>query len=135
MKTNQDLTANEFEKLYQLNRNHIADMLFFDDEERFLNDLLNKNFMEQLKQEHLNKIKFIHNNLTQLHLVKKNVVKDILTHKGNLEMKFRDIFTHDIYFFELESERVSQEISDLNKSFKKIKKEIFGLFKKIINPH
>lgn len=119
----------ELEQLYNENKQHIGDLLFFEDEVRFLKSLLDQYFLLQLKDDYVNKIQMISSNLQQLQLVKDNITKDTLTHQGNLEVKFKDIVTHDIYFFRIEGERINEEMNDLNRSFRTIKKEIFHLSK------
>ncbi len=122
----------ELEKLYEINKHHITELIFFDDEVRFLKGLINKYFVKELQNEHINKSQMIDIRLSQLVLIKSNISKDILLHQGNLHVKFKDINNHEYYFFKLESDRVEEEMKDLNRNFKHIKKEIFQLSKEII---
>ncbi|OAQ40265.1 hypothetical protein A5893_04745 [Pedobacter psychrophilus] len=122
----------ELEKLYKLNKRHITELIFFDDEVRFLKGLINKYFMHELKHEHINKSQMIHDRLSQLALIKSNVSRDALLHQENLHVKIKDINNHDFYFFKLESNRIVEEMKDLNRNFKHIKKEIFHISKEII---
>ena len=49
----------ELEKLYELNKQHIAELIFFDHEVKFLKGLINKYFVEELQHEHINKSQMI----------------------------------------------------------------------------
>ena len=133
MKNKDDLTPdNELEKLYELNRHHIAELIFFDDEVKFLKGLLNRYFIEDLLCEHINKSQMIDSRLSQLVFVKTNIARDALVYQGNLQVKFKDINAHNLYFFKLESDRIEEEMKDLNRNFKHIKIEIFQLSKEIM---
>lgn len=123
----------ELAQLYELNKRHLIELMFFDDEVKFLRFLLEKYFKEDLQSAYFNKIKPIEGKLAQLSLVRNNIDTDALHHQGNLEAHLKGIAKHNSYFYEIESIRITQELHDLEHQFRRVKGEIFQLAKVILN--
>ncbi|HEY0669447.1 MAG TPA: hypothetical protein VGD22_14780 [Sphingobacteriaceae bacterium] len=119
----------EIQRLYQLNKHQLSDLLFMEEELRFLKSILNKYFSTIVNDVYLNRIPLISSELTQLGMVKSNVVKDILLHQQNLESGNNDILKKSTHFLKIESDRIEYEIRDIHKCFRNIKKEIFTIYK------
>ena len=121
----------ELHWLAQENKHQLTDLVFFDEELRFLRSLLHKFFPTMLQDAHLNKVQLISNRLDELGMVKANVTRDMLIHQGNLHFEISKIAVKSIDFLKLEHERMETEIRDLNKCFKSIKKDIFTIYKNL----
>lgn len=123
----------ELTQLHELSKRHLIELMFFDDEVKFLKFLLEKYFKDDLQSSHLNKIRMIESKLVEISLIRSNINTDALQHQGNLEAQFKGTAKHNSYFYEMESVRISQEIHDLEHQFRKVKSEIFQLAKNILN--
>lgn len=119
----------ELTRLYELSKRHLLELMFFDDELKFLKLLLEKYFGADLHDSYFNKISMISSKLTEISLIRNNINTDALQHQGNLEAYFKAKLVHNSYFYEMESDRISQEIHDIEHQFRKVKSEIFQLFK------
>ena len=131
MNSQQDL---EFQRLYESGKNQLSDLVFLDDEMRFLKSLLYKYFLPMIYDYHVNRIQLIISRLSQLHLVKANVAKDLLIHQGHLNSNMKGLVFQSLDFLKLENERMEDEMKDLNRSFRNIKKEIFSVYKDFAYP-
>lgn len=118
----------ELEWLNTLCKHQLSELIFLDTEVKFLKNLLDKHFSFMLKDNHLNKVQLISSHLTQFALVKENVIKEVLLHQGNLQAKLKSLLDKSVDFLKLENERIEEELRDLNKLLKHIKKEIFNVY-------
>lgn len=130
MSSQQDL---ELQHLYQLSKQQLSDLVFLDDEMKFIKSLLHKYFLPMMHDYHVNRIQLINSHLSQLHLVKANVTKDLLIHQGKLNSNINGLGSQSVDFLNLANGRVEDEIKDLNRSFRNIKKEVFTIYKDLIN--
>lgn len=118
--------------LYTLNKKWISDINFLEDEMKFMADLLDKFFTKLVKDEHVNRIQLIQMQLVSLGYVRKNIKKDIQKHQSNIEETINNSLAKSDAFLELEDERMSEELADLYKSFKRLKKEIFDVTRTLL---
>lgn len=118
----------ELEWLHKLCKHQLSELIFLDTEVRFLKNLLEKHFSFMLKDDHLNKVQLISSHLSQFNMVKENVVKEVLFHQGNLDAKLKILLDKSVDFLKLENERIEEELRDLNKLLKHIKKDIFNVY-------
>jgi hypothetical protein len=118
--------------LYTLNKTWLSEINFLDDEMKFMSDLLDKFFINLIKEEHVNRIQLIKMQLVTLGLVRKNIKQDILRHQVNIEEKINNVSSKSDGFLELEDERMGDELADLQKNFKHIKSEIFNISRAIM---
>lgn len=119
----------EIQILCKLNKHHLSDLMFLNDEMIFLKSLLEKYFQPMIRDTSVNRIQLINNHLAQVNLMKGNVTKDMLIHQGNLNYTFNNVPGKSINFLNLEHDRMEAELKDLHKCFKNIKKEIFAIYK------
>nr|MBC7612550.1 hypothetical protein [Pseudopedobacter sp.] len=128
---------NTFEReltlIYEANKKHLVELMFFDSEIKFLKILLTKYFALQTATIQINKIQLIGDKLSQINLIRKNINTDALTHQGNLEAQFKGLTQHHTYFYTLESKRITIEVHDLEHQYRKVKSEIFQLSKVILS--
>lgn len=125
------LEESELQRLYESSKHQSSDLVFFDDEAKFFKSLLNRYFHSNLMATHVNRVQLINSQLMQLKLVKANITSDSLRHQGNLQMKIKNLFSKSLDFLELENNRIEDEIKDLNKSLKNIKKGVFTIYKNL----
>lgn len=128
MKQQDDL---EFQKLYETSKQQLSDLVFLEDEMKFLKSLLSKYFMPMMNDQHVNRVQLVNSHLTQLGLVKANVSQELLTQQGHLQSGLNGLVSQSIDFLKLGNERIEYELKDLNRSFRNIKKDIFALYKEL----
>lgn len=121
----------QLEELYDLNRQHLSDLHFFDDESKFIGITLEKHFLPMLTDFNITRAQLIKMRLAELNMVKANVARDINIHQTHIESTIKDESGRSIDFLNLEGDRISDEIKELVKRFRNIKKEVYGIFKAI----
>lgn len=121
----------ELQQLYQQSRHQLSDLVFLDDEMKFIKSLIYKFFLPMIHDYHINRVQLINSHLSQLSLVKANVTRDLLVHQGDLFSHTNGVLSKSVDFLKLVNERLEAEIVDLNKSLRHIKKEIFVVYKEL----
>lgn len=119
----------EIQQLYQSSKLHLSDLVFLEDEMKFLKSLLSKFFLPMMHAKSVTRAQLIDSHLSQLSLVKANVSIDLLIYQGKLNSTINELELQSIDFLKLASSRIDDEIKDLNRSFRNIKKEIFVIYK------
>jgi len=119
----------ELQRLYQLSKHQLSDLIFLHDEMKFIKSLIFKYFLPMMHDYNVNRIQLINSHLSQLNLVKANVSKELMVYQGQLNSNINGLAFQSTDFLKLSSERINDEIKDLNKSFKNIKREIFTIYK------
>jgi hypothetical protein len=122
-----DQHDNLLANLHTLNKQWQSEINFLDDEMKFMSDLLDKFFINLIKEEHVNRIQLIKMQLNTLGHLRQNIKGDILKHQANIEDVINNVSEKSDGFLALEDERMSDELNDLSKSFKNLKKEIFDI--------
>ena len=123
----------ELQQLYELSKQQSSDLIFFDQEAQFFKNILTKYFLSKLRATNINRVQLLNSQLLQLHMVKANITDDLLAHQGNLQAKIKNLLSKSFDFLKLENNRIDDEIKDLNKCFKHIKKGIFSIYKDLGN--
>ena len=126
MGTKQNL---QLQQLHQSSKHQLSDLIFLDDEMKFIKSIMFKYFLPMIHDYHVNRIQLINSHLSQLNLVKTNVAKELMVYQGQLNLNINGLAFQNIDFLKLASERINDEIKDLNKSFRIIKKDIFTIYK------
>lgn len=119
----------EIQLLYQSSKIHLSDLVFLEDEMKFLKSLLSKIFLPMMHDKSITRAQLIDSHLSQLNLVKANVSKDLLIYQGQLNANINGMENQSIDFLKLANTRIDDEIKDLHRSFRNIKKEIFIVYK------
>lgn len=121
----------ELQTLYQTSKHQLSDLIFLDDEMKFIKSIMFKYFLPMMHDYNVNRIQLINSHLSQLNLVKANVSKELMVYQGQLNSNINGLASQNIDFLNLASERINDEIKDLNKSFRHIKKELFTIYKEL----
>jgi hypothetical protein len=119
----------EFQRLCQLSKLQSSDLVFLHDETRFLKSLLFRFFMPMMEACYINRVQLINGHLSELALLKANLVHNLLLHQEHLQTNSQSALIQKMDFLKLENERIKEELNDLNRSLNDIKKEIFSIYK------
>ena len=120
------------QQIYIATHHWLNDMSFFDDEIRFLNSLLEKYFLFLLSDEHVNRIQMLSDQLKKTSIVKKIIKDDLLKHQTHLDGTLKNSIENREDFLTLEHARIEEELTELTKSFKDIKHEIFKITEEVM---
>lgn len=105
----------------KLLRQHTA-LGFLNDEILFLQQFLKTNFPTLFSDGAITRVQLLYNELTHQCNSYNNTLNAATVHQNNLLIKTID-------FLKIESERIDDEINNLNKTFKSLKIEIFAFYK------
>jgi hypothetical protein len=115
------------QQIYIATRHWLNDMLFFDDEVRFLKLLLDKYFIFSLNDDNVNRIQLINEHLKRVNIYKQIIRDEMTTHQANLDRTITTNTENRETFLNMEHERLEDEIKDLGRRFKEVKSEIFSI--------
>lgn len=120
----------DLQHFYQITKCHVSELTFFDEEIKFFKHVLEKFRHDPLHEGHpTNKVQLIFDRFVLLKFIRNNVIKDVLEHQGNIESIIKESNVRSLDFVKMENDRIENEIKDLHKVFKDIKKEVFSIFK------
>lgn len=126
----------DLEAFYNKSKKYHSDLSFLHDEVMFLKHFLKSNFPDMFSDLRITRPQLINNRLVELKLVLENVTKDVLVHQGNLQSVINNvILVKSLDFLKMESERIEDEVRDLNHNLKRIKKELFAFYKNVGTGH
>ena len=121
----------DVERLYELSLHQSSELHFLSDEVRFLKYILESQLPVFTHEKKHMRIQLIASHVVQLKLVKNNVIVDHLTHQGNLNAYIKGSLIKSPEFYQLESDRIQEEVNYISKLLKNIKRELFAVFKDI----
>ena len=122
----------DLQSFLKKSKEYHSDLSFLHDEVMFLKRFLKSNYPSTFSDLRISRPHLLNNRLVELKLVMDNVTKDILVHQGNLQSVINNVvLVKSLDFLKMESERIEDEIRDLNHNLKRIKKELFTLYKNV----
>ncbi|HTN20058.1 MAG TPA: hypothetical protein VL125_06265 [Pelobium sp.] len=122
----------DLQSFLKRSKEYHSDLSFLHDEVMFLKHFLKSNYPSTFSDLRISRPHLLNNRLVELKLVMDNVTKDILVHQGNLQSVINNVvLVKSLDFLKMESERIEDEIRDLNHNLKRIKKELFTLYKNV----
>ena len=110
-------------KLYE------TDLAFLRDEIKFLRSFLKTNYTPMFLDPHPNRIQLLYSKLAHLKGAQETSINKLSRHQNNLMQTASDLLSKSVDFLKLEGELVEGGVKDLNKSFRKLKSEIFAFHK------
>jgi hypothetical protein len=125
-------TMDAWEKLSALAKHWQSDIKFYQDEIRFLHNLIVKYFMWLSEEENLSKTKQIARELASLEIQRRVCEKAINTHLQHFGELVENPFSHDSHQFNEEHFKLENELADFVKSFRRIKRNTFELTEHVI---
>mgnify|MGYP006987950815 CR=1 FL=1 len=123
-KDNYIMTA-EWKQLYALTEHWQSDLLFHQDEIKFLYHLVNKYVMWLTRYEEVEMVRKIRKLLAEIRSECHKLLGKVETHLGHLSDLMENPFAHDSQTFRREHEELEEEIAMFAKHFRHAKKETF----------
>ncbi|HTE00100.1 MAG TPA: hypothetical protein VK668_12485 [Mucilaginibacter sp.] len=123
----------ELQQLYDWNKQQLLTIVFLDDDAKIIKRLITKYYPASTDAIYINMLQVIISQLLQLDMVKANVARDILVCQKHLSDTINNTLPKSIEFLKLENERIDCEMTDLNKSFKHIRKDLLSFRKSSVH--
>lgn len=124
-----DLKSSELQELFDANAYQLSELCFFDDEVKFLQNMLTRHFTELLEDSHYNRIQLNNNKLNSLIRLRGYAENDAKVLRDHLKQKAQEEESKSYDYLLLESHRLDGKLKDLIEDLRKVKTEIFALYK------
>jgi len=122
----------DWKDLYVLTEHWKSDLLFYKDDLKFLDNLIEKYFMWLSKKENINQVKEIELSLVETNRQCFELLEKVNKHLINLAGLMDDPFKYDSHQFRKEHQLLEDNISNFVKVFRKNRKNIFAITEYVI---
>ncbi len=129
-KSNYLLNA-EWQELHVLTTHWQSDMIFFEDELRFIDVLFDKYFSALIEKENIEKTKAIAGKLSNVKASRGSLAIRIEKHLHHIEELMINPFPQDASEFRTEHAALEDDLTMFVKSFREMKRELFELTERI----
>lgn len=123
----------DWDELYILTKHWKSDLLFYKQDLRFLNKLLNKYFIWITKKENLDAVKTIGQNVLKDKRTGKKLLKRIDQHLAHIAQTIDYPFKHDSSVFRKEHQDLEDDIAKFYKTVRKNRKQMFSVTEHIMD--
>lgn len=121
-----------WQELYVLTEYWNSDMNYYIDEFRFLRNLIGRYFIWLVNNENIGQARAIYNKIVEAEQQKDQIHDKIRRHMQRLSDLAKDPDAHGEEEFRNEHARLEEEVAELAKKFRSIKKEVFDISEHII---
>jgi hypothetical protein len=122
-----------WDELYILTKHWKSDLLFYKEDLRFLNRLLNKYFIWITKKGNLNAVKTIGQNVLKDKSTGTNLLKRVDQHLVHISQTIDNPFKYDSSVFRKEHQDLEDDIAKFYKTVRKNRKQVFSVTEHIID--
>lgn len=123
----------DWDELFILTKHWKSDLLFYKQDLRFLNGLLNKYFIWITKKENLDVVKTIGQNVLKDKRTGKKLLKRVDQHLAHISQIIDDPFKHDSSVFRKEHQDLEDDIAKFHKAVRKNRKQVFSVTEYIMD--
>ncbi len=121
-----------WQDLYVLTEHWKSDLLFYKDDLRFLNNLINKYIIWVSKKENIKQVKKIEISLDKTEKICEELLEKVKLHLSHLAGLIDNPFKYDSHTFRTEHQILEDKLADFVKLFRKTRKETFKVSEHII---
>ncbi|REE82789.1 hypothetical protein BX611_0059 [Lutibacter oceani] len=122
----------DWQDLYVLTEHWKSDLLFYQDDLKFLDHLIDKYFIWLSKEENIVKVREIELSLVKITKQCSNLLEKVNKHLSHLAGLIDDPFKYDSHQFRTEHQTLEDDISKFIKDFRKNRKNIFTITEHVI---
>lgn len=122
----------DWQELYVLTEHWKSDLLFYKDDLKFLNHLVDKYFIWLSKKENINQVREIEQSLVQTNKTCTNLMERVNMHLSHLANLIENPFKYDSNKFRTEHQILEDEITFFVKKFRENRKNVFEITKHVI---
>jgi hypothetical protein len=123
----------EWQDLYVLTEHWKSDLLFYKDDLRFLDHLIDKYFIWLTKKENIDQVRAIEESLIATELNCSKLIKRIKTHIKHLAELIDNPFAYDSHKFRTEHQILEDDFTKFIKLFRKNRQEVFKITEHVID--
>ena len=123
----------DWQKLYILTEHWKSDLLFYKDDLKFLDHLIDKYFIWISKKENIDLVRDIELNLLQIYKQGNSLLKRVNKHLHHLAELIDDPFKYDSHEFRKEHEQLENDIAAYVIAFRKNRKETFVITEYVVD--
>jgi len=121
-----------WQDLYILTKHWKSDLLFYKDDLRFLDDLIDKYIIWISKEDDLESVNNIRKSIVKTTKECNLLLKGINKHLTHIEGLIEDAFKYDSHKFRIEHQQLENDITIFLKTFRANRKEVFEVTKHLI---
>ncbi|MHB1147763.1 MAG: hypothetical protein ACYC01_09230 [Lutibacter sp.] len=114
-----------WEALYVLTKHWKSDLLFYKDDLKFLDHLIDKYFIWISKKEDSDAVRTIEKSIMKTDKIGANLLKRTEKHLTHLANLMEDPFKYDSHQFRTEHQQLEDDITNFVKTFRDNRKEVF----------
>ncbi|WP_372767671.1 hypothetical protein [Lutibacter sp.] len=114
-----------WEELYILTKHWKSDLLFYKDDLKFLNHLIDKYFIWISKKEDSDAVRSIGKSIVKTNKLCSDLLKRVEKHLTHLTNLIEDPFKYDSHQFRTEHQQLEDDITNFVKTFRDNRKEVF----------
>ncbi len=122
----------DWQDLYVLTEHWKSDLLFYQDDLKFLDHLIDKYFIWLSKEENIVKVREIELSLVKITKQCSNLLEKVNKHLSHLAGLIDDPFKYDSHQFRTEHQTLEDDISKFIKDFRKNRKNVFTITEHVI---
>jgi hypothetical protein len=109
-----------------------ADLKFFEDEIRFLHNLISKYFMWLMEEKNIGMTRRIAKGLSELEVKRQKLEQDVVLHQQHYRSLIENPFAQDSRKFKNEHAKLESNVADFVTRFKALKRETFELTEQVL---
>jgi hypothetical protein len=121
----------EWQELHVLTAHWQSDMIFFEDELRFIDVLFEKYFTAMIDKDNIDKTRTVASNLAEVKSKREVLAQRIVKHLHHIEELMVNPFAQDGSAFRNEHAALEDELVSFAKSFRDVKRQVFELTERI----
>lgn len=121
-----------WQELYVLTEHWKSDLLFYQDDLKFLDHLIDKYFIWLTKKENLDQVREIVNGLVKTDKLCSTLLKEVNKHLSHLAGLIDDPFKYDSHKFRTEHQLLEDKLADFVKTFRENRKKVFAVTEHVI---
>ena len=122
----------KWEELYILTKHWKSDLLFYKDDLKFLDHLIDKYFIWISKKEDIDAVRSINNSILETAKKCSDLLKKVEKHLMHLANLIEDPFKYDAHQFRTEHQQLEDDITNFVKEFRRNRIEVFEVTKLVI---
>ncbi len=128
-----DPVENEWKSLFVVTEHWQSDLRFFADELQFFRSLIDKHFMRLIREEHRESTRATVASMSKVENRRHNLEQKVHRHLFHMANLIQEPFPHDAHAYRDEHERLEGAMADFVKDSRKLKTEIFGLARRVMD--
>jgi hypothetical protein len=121
-----------WQELYVLTEHWKSDLLFYRDDLKFLDHLIDKYFIWLTKKENVNQVRKIEKSLVETDKLCSTLLLQVGKHLSHLAGLIDDPFKYDSHKFRAEHQLLEDKLADFLKAFRENRKKVFAVTEHVI---